>query len=261
QSKIKIDSSFLDLAPKLKFVARSGSGLDLIDTEELKRRGIQLISSPEGNRNAVGEHTVGIILALLNHFVKADQEVRKFIWDREGNRGHELINKTVAIIGYGNMGQSVASKLQVFGCKILVYDKYHTGFKHSYVSESTMDQVFEESDIVTFHIPLTTETKLMVNESYLSHFKKPIWLINAARGEILDTKALIYNLESGKIIAAGLDVLENEKLSTLTQDQRTNLEKLASMNNVLLSPHVAGWSHESNIRNNEVLASKIAAIN
>lgn len=260
QSKLKIDKEVLDKAIKLKFIARSGSGLDQMDLDEIKRRGIILINSPEGNRNAVAEHTTGMILALLNHFIKADKEVRNLIWDREGNRGHELINKTIALIGFGHMGQAVASKLQVFGSKLMVYDKYHKDFPHPFVIESSMEEIFDQADIVTFHIPLTNETRMMVNEQYLSKFKKPIWVVNAARGEILDTAALISKLESGAVLGAALDVQENEKLNTLTALQKSNLEKLASFNNVILTPHVAGWSHESNVRNNEVLVEKIKAI-
>jgi D-3-phosphoglycerate dehydrogenase len=260
QSKTKIDPELLDLATSLRFVGRSGSGLDHIDLEDLKRRKITVINSPEGNKNAVGEHTTGLILALLNHFIKSDKEVRSLIWDREGNRGHELINKTIAIIGFGHMGQAVASKLHVFGSRILVYDKYHSGFPQPYIHEATMEEIFAEADIITFHIPLTEETRQMVNESYLSKFKKPFWIINAARGEILDTAALISKLESGAILGAALDVQENEKLSTLTPTQKANLQKLATFNNVILTPHVAGWSQESNVRNNEVLVEKISAL-
>jgi len=260
QSKIKIDREVLDHSPHLKFIARSGSGLDQMDLEEIERRKIILINSPEGNKNAVAEHTTGLILALLNHFVKADKEVRNLVWNREGNRGNELVSKTIALIGFGHMGQAVASKLHVFGSTLLVYDKYHSGFTQPYVQESSMQRIYDEADIVSFHIPLTDETRKMVNEDYLTKFKKPIWLVNAARGEILETNDLISQLESGKILGAALDVQENEKLDTLTPIQKSNLEKLATFDNVILTPHVAGWSHESHVRNNDVLAEKIRSI-
>ena len=208
RTKFRIDKELLDAAPQLKFVARAGAGLDNIDEVEAKRRGIQLINAPEGNRDAVGEHAIGLLLSLMNNFSKADAEVRNGIWDRQGNRGYEFKGKTVGLIGYGFMGQQMARKLSGFEVNVIAYDKYKTGFTNEYVREVSMEEIVKHSDVLSLHIPLTSETRQMINDEYFFHFKKPIFFINTARGEIVDTSAVMANIKKGKILGAGLDVLE-----------------------------------------------------
>jgi D-3-phosphoglycerate dehydrogenase len=257
RSKLNVNKEILDKALKLKFIARAGAGLDLIDTEEVDKRNILLFNAPEGNRDALAEHAMALILSLLNKIRIADQEVRSGKWDREGNRGYELQNKTVALIGYGFMGKALAIRLKAFGCELLAYDKYLKNFSDGIVKESGMEEIFERADLVSFHIPLDAETRGSINESYLSRFKKEIWLINTARGEILPLKDLNKLLKSGKVRGAGLDVLENEKINKLTDAQQEIFEELVKSDKVILTPHIAGWTFESYVRINEVLVDKI----
>lgn len=261
RSKTRIDLELLNAAPDLKFIARAGAGLDEIDLEEVEKRGIKIINAPEGNRNAVAEHTIGMILALLNNFRKGNKEIRSLVWDREGNRGKELSSSTVGIIGFGHMGSAVAARLQNFGCRILAYDKYKTDFGNEKVEEVSLYQIFEHSDILTLHIPLTEETRGMIDDRFLDRFKKKIYLINTARGEIMHLKALVKAMKNDKVAGVGLDVLENEKLGTLTIEQSELMQELFDLENVILTPHVAGWSHESYIKINETLANKIKILN
>ncbi|MFN3849492.1 MAG: 2-hydroxyacid dehydrogenase [Spirosomataceae bacterium] len=257
RSKTKVDVEFLDAATNLKFIARAGAGLDLIDIEETQRRNIEIFAANEGNRVAVAEHVIGMLLCLLNNIRIADAQVRQGVWLREENRGYELMGKTVAIIGYGNNGMATAERLKGFGCKVLAFDKFKSGFSDEFAAESSMEQVFEEADIVTLHIPLTDETHKMVNESYFSRFKKNIYFINAARGEIVELADLAKCIESGKVRGACLDVLENEKLNKLTTEQKTTFDYLSKSDRVILTPHIAGWTHESYFRINEVMLQKI----
>lgn len=256
RTKFSIDKELLDAAKRLKFVARAGAGLDNIDEVEASERNIQLINAPEGNCDAVGEHAVGLLLSLMNNFRKADQEIRSGIWDREGNRGYELKGKVVGIIGYGFMGQSFAKKLQGFGVKIIAYDKYKTGFSDDYVREVSMEEIVKHSDVLSLHIPLTKETKQMVNDEYLFHFKKPIFFINTARGEIVSTSAILSSIKKGKILGAGLDVLETEKFPSL--GEQPWYDELKDNQHVILTPHVAGWTFDSYRKISEVLAEKLA---
>jgi D-3-phosphoglycerate dehydrogenase len=196
-----------------------------------------------------------MLLALINNLIKADSEVRNGIWDREGNRGWELKGKTVAIIGYGNTGQMLARKLSGFEVKVIAYDKYKTGFTSQYAEEVSMEQVVKQADILSLHIPLTYETKQIFNEEYLFHFKKPIILLNASRGEIVNTRVVLNGIRSGKINAAGLDVLQVEKFPALGEQEW--FKELKDCPNLILSPHVAGWTHESYRKISEVLAQKI----
>ena len=255
RTKFRIDKELFDAATHLKFVARAGAGLDNIDEAEAKERNIQLINAPEGNCDAVGEHAVGLLLALMNNFRKADEEIRKRIWDRESNRGYELKGKVVGLIGYGFMGQSFAKKLAGFDVKIIAYDKYKTGFSDDYVREVSMEEIVKHSDVLSLHIPLTKETKQMVNEEYFFHFKKPLFFINTARGEIVNTKAVLAQLKSGKIIGAGLDVLETEKFPSL--GEQVWFDELKANGKVILTPHVAGWTFDSYRKISEVLAQKL----
>jgi D-3-phosphoglycerate dehydrogenase / 2-oxoglutarate reductase len=257
RSKTKVNKEFLAHASNLKFIGRAGAGLDLIDIDETQRLGIEIFAANEGNRVAVAEHVIGMILCLLNKIHIADKEVRQGVWHREENRGYELMDKTVGIIGYGNNGKATAERLKGFGCKILAYDKLKTGFSDEFVEESTMQDIFNEVDILSLHIPLTDETFRMVNTEYINQFDKNIYLINAARGEIVVLDDLAQALESGKIKGACLDVLENEKLDKLNPEQKITFDKLAQSERVILTPHIAGWTHESYVRINEVLIEKI----
>lgn len=258
RTKFRIDKELLDAAPQLKFVARAGAGLDNIDEAVAKERNIQLMNAPEGNSDAVGEHAVGLLLALMNHFRKADQEVRNGIWDREGNRGYELKGKTIGLIGYGFMGQKMARKLAGFEVNVMAYDKYKTGFSDNYAREVSMEEIVKHSDVLSLHVPLTSETKQMVNDEYFFHFKKPIFFINTARGEIVNTQSVLNNIQSGKIIGAGLDVLETEKFPALGQQPWYG--ELSGSEKVILTPHVAGWTFDSYRKISEVLVEKLKEI-
>ena len=258
RTKFLVDRAIIDAGSNLKFIARAGAGMDNVDEEYAISKGIACINAPEGNRDAVGEHVIGMLLSLLNNLRTGDQQIRDGIWDREANRGWELKGKTVAIIGYGNNGRSFAQKLSGFEVNVIAYDKYKTGFSDEYAAEVSMEQVVKFADVLSFHIPLTRETRRLVNEEYLFHFKKPIIFLNASRGEIVDTQALVGGLKNGKISAAGLDVLEVEKFPALAEQPWFNA--LKESNRVILSPHVAGWSVESYRKISEVLAEKLKLI-
>lgn len=258
RTKFRIDAEIFNAAPNLKFVARAGAGLDNIDDKIAFERNIQLINAPEGNCDAVGEHAVGLLLSLMNNFRKADIEIRNGIWDREGSRGYELKGKKVGIIGYGFMGQSFAKKLAGFEVDVMAYDKYKTGFSDAFAREVSMEEIVKHSDVLSLHIPLTTETKQMVTDEYFFHFKKPIFFINTARGEIVNTVAVLNNLKSGKILGAGLDVLEAEKFPALSEQNWYN--DLKTNDKVILTPHVGGWTFDSYRKISEVLAEKLKNI-
>ena len=258
RTKFLIDKELIDAGSNLKFIARAGAGMDNVDEEYAISKGIACINAPEGNRDAVGEHVIGMLLSLLNNLRTGDQQIRDGIWDREANRGWELKGKTVAIIGYGNNGKSFAQKLSGFEVKVIAYDKYKTGFSDKYAEEVSMEQVVKFADVLSFHIPLTRETRRLFNEEYLFHFKKSIILINASRGEIVDTQALVGGLKSGKITGAGLDVLEVEKFPALSE--MPWYKELMNCEKVILSPHVAGWSVESYRKISEMLAEKLKMI-
>ena len=258
RTKFRIDQEIFDAAKNLEFVARAGAGLDNIDEAIAKQKNIQLLNAPEGNMDAVGEHAVGLLLSLMNNFRNADQQIRNGKWDRDGNRGYELKGKTVGIVGYGFMGKSFAKKLKGFEVNVIAYDKYKTGFTDEFAREVSMEEIVRQSDVLSLHIPLTKETRQMVNEEYLFHFRKPIFFINTARGEVVNTTALLSALKEGKIIGAGLDVLEAEKFPLLgLQDWYANI---VASENVILTPHVAGWTFDSYRKISEVLAEKLAAL-
>jgi D-3-phosphoglycerate dehydrogenase len=258
RSKFQVDKSFLDAALNLKFIARAGAGMDNIDEAYAKQKGIELINAPEGNRDAVGEHAIGMLLTLMNNLNRADAEVRAGLWQREANRGHELKGRTVGIIGYGFMGQSLAKKLSGFGVNVIAYDKYKTGFSDAYATEVSMEQIVKLTDVLSLHVPLTSETQYLVNDEYLFHFKKTIYLINTSRGKVVQTQAVLNGIKSGKILGACLDVLETEKFPAL--GGQSWYEELKSSPKVLLSPHVAGWTFESYRRISEVMAEKIKSV-
>lgn len=257
RSKTPVDAELLQKAKNLRFVARAGSGLDAIDAKQAESQGIRVFNAPEANRDAVAEHTMGMLLSLLHSIHLGNAQIKNHIWNREDNRGVELKGKTVAVIGYGNIGKEVAKRLSVFGTRVLVYDKYKVSYGDQYAEEATMKQIYEEADIVTLHIPLTVYNRFMVNEVYLRSFKKNILLINTARGKLVDLTALCKALESGKVIGACLDVLENENLAQFTPSQKEAFNFLIKHPQVILTPHVAGWTQESYERINHVLVEKI----
>lgn len=255
RTKFRVDKEVIDAAPQLKFVARAGAGMDNIDVAYADEKNIQLINAPEGNRDAVGEHCMGMLLSLMNNLRKADIEIRNGIWDREGNRGYELMGKTVGIIGYGHNGSSFAKKLKGFDVKVLAYDKYKTKFSDDYATEASMEEIVKYSDVLSLHIPLTKETRQMVDDEYLLHFRRPIFFINAARGEIVNTNAVLKAIKAGKILGAGLDVLEQEKFPALAE---TNFyQDLINNQKVILTPHIGGWTFDSYRKISEVLAEKL----
>ena len=260
RSRFSMNEEFLSKCPKLKFIARSGAGMENIDEAFCETRKIQLFNAPEGNRNAVGEHALGMLLALFNQLVKADTEVRKGVWDREGNRGIELDGKTIGIIGYGNNGSAFAKKLRGFDVKVLAYDKYKSGFGNQFIQESSLEEIFKFADVVSFHIPQNEETIFMANNNFFSNFKKPIYLINLSRGKIVQTSALVNLLKSGKVLGACLDVLEYEKSSFesfFEQEIPSDFKYILESEKTILSPHVGGWTHESYYKLSDVLADKI----
>lgn len=261
RTKTRIDREVIERAAKLKFIARAGAGLDNIDEDAAAEKRINVFNAGEANADAVGEHTLGMLLSLFAKLNKADNEVRSGIWDREGNRGVELSGKTVGIVGYGNTGRAVAKKLRGFDVRILAYDKYVKGFGNKEVEECEMDELFKEVDVITFHVPLTNETKLMVNNDYLQRFEKDIYLLNLCRGEVVQTTDLVSAIKSGKVKGAALDVLENEKLDRMNDKEKEWMAYLTSSNRTVLSPHVAGWTIESYRKISAVLLKKISDLN
>lgn len=263
RSRINIDREFVDAAKSLRYVARVGAGMETIDVEYCEAKGIRCLNSPEGNRDAVGEHTVGMLLSLLNNLNRADRQVKAGEWKREMNRGRELGFRTVGIIGYGNMGSSFARKLSGFGCKVLAYDKYKTNYSDAYAEEVSLDGIFANADVLSLHVPLTAETKYMVDDEFIARFKNPFVLLNASRGPVVKTSALVSALQSGKIVAAGLDVIEYEETSfeaTKKMTDNTDFRYLAQCDNVIMSPHIAGWTVESKIKLAQVLLDKILMV-
>jgi D-3-phosphoglycerate dehydrogenase / 2-oxoglutarate reductase len=255
RTKFNIDKEVLAAGSNLRFIARAGAGMDNIDTALTDKKGIHCINAPEGNRAAVAEHTLGMLLSLMNNLRKADTEVRDGIWDREGNRGYELKGKTVGIIGYGYMGRSFAKRLKGFDVNVIAYDKYKSDFSDEYANEVSMEQIVKYSDVLSLHIPLKRETYQLVDDEYLLHFKKKIFFLNTARGEIVNTKAILNAIKAGKILGAGLDVLEVEKFPNL--EEQPWFAELKKEDRVLLSPHVAGWTFDSYRKISEVLAEKL----
>jgi len=257
RSKLKLDKSFLAKANQLKFIARAGSGKDNIDEVEAEKLGIQLLNAPEGNRDAVAEHAIGLMLNLLNNIRIADQEVRRGIWNREPNRGTELGFKKVGIIGYGNTGRAISKKLASFGCEILAYDSNPEQVPEVGSRLVDMETIFAEAEILSLHIPLNEQNKHLVTKEFFARFAKPIWFVNTARGELVKTQDLIDALKTRKVLGAGLDVLENEKLEKYSEQEKAQFAELAVFPNVIFSPHIAGWTHESYRKISEVLGQKI----
>jgi len=257
RSKFQVDKEFIDINPNLKMIGRAGAGMDNIDEAYAASKGIFLIPANEGNRDAVGEHMIGMLLSLMNNLNRGDREVRAGQWNREENRGYELKGRTVALIGYGHNGQAMAKKLSGFDVNVIACDKYKTGFSDQYATEVSMEEVVRRADVLSFHIPLTRETKGLVDDEYLFHFRKPIFFLMGARGGIVNVPAVIKKLDEGKIIAAAFDVLPVEKFPAL--GEQSWYQNLIERDNVLLSPHVAGWTFESYYKLSDVLADKIIA--
>ncbi|MES2795169.1 MAG: NAD(P)-dependent oxidoreductase [Bacteroidota bacterium] len=257
RSKTVVDKDLLDFGNNLKFIARAGAGLDLIDLEETKNRKIELFAANEGNRDAVAEHTLAMILCLFNKINLANAEVKNGIWHREANRGLELMGKTWGIIGFGNNGQATAQRLSGFGVEVLAFDKFDKNIGNNFAKKATMNEIFEKADILSIHVPLTELTNKMVNSDFLKKFKKKIFLINIARGEIVVLKDLLEALHSGKVLGACLDVFENEKIKDLNQEEKQIFDSLAALPNTIFTPHIAGWTQESYVKINEVLVEKI----
>ncbi|MEK6477165.1 2-hydroxyacid dehydrogenase [Catalinimonas sp. 4WD22] len=261
RSKTTIDKEIVDRAEKLQWIGRAGAGLDQLDVNALEARNIKIVNAPEGNRDALGEHAIALLLSLFNKIHMADRQIRKGTWDREGNRGVELMGKTVGIIGYGFMGQAFARRLQGFSVKVLAYDKYKESYGDEYAQEASLNEIFEQADVLSLHVPLTEETYYMIDHQFLQKFRKDIYLLNTARGKNISFKTLVEALENGKLKGAALDVLENEKITQFTTEQQHYFNLLIHHDNVIFTPHVGGWTFESYEKINKTLVEKIKSLN
>jgi len=256
RSRIPIDENLLEKATNLKFIARVGAGMENIDCEFAQSKNIFLINSPEGNADSLAEHAVGMLLCLMHKIRISDREVRKNIWLREENRGDELLGKTVGLLGYGNMGKAFAKRLQGFGVEVICYD-IEENVGDDYAKQVSLVQIFAETDILSIHLPLTEKTFYIINNEFINNFKKNIYILNTARGKNVKTNDVIENLKSGKIIGACLDVLEYEQSSFENIDHNTDLQYLKQSDNVILTPHIAGWSVQSNEKMANIIVDKI----
>ena len=262
RSKFPMNRAMIDRASKLKFIARSGAGMENIDVDYAQEKGIVLFNSPEGNQDAVGEQAVAMLLSLMQNLREADQQVRKGIWDREGNRGLELMGRHVGIIGYGHMGQAFAQRLSGFGVKTLAYDKYRKDYSDSNATEATLNELFVKAEVISFHVPQKEETIYYLDDDFVNSMENPFFLINTARGKVVQTEALVRGLKSGKILGACLDVLEYESSSfedIFQLDMPEAMQYLIESDRVILSPHVAGWTVESYQKLSVHLAQKVRA--
>ena len=260
RSRISIDKDFINKCKNLKFIARIGSGIENIDVDYAKQKGIQIISTPEGNSNAVGEHALGMLLSLLNNINSSSKEVQKGIWNRESNRGIELKDKTVGLIGYGNTGKSFAKKLNGFDVNTIFYDIKKIK-KDNYANPVSLNYLKDNSDIISLHVSMTEESIGLINKNFIESCAKPFWLINTSRGSCIIINDLVKGLKDGKVLGAGLDVIAFEKKSfeklTVNENDQSNLNYLNSSNNVILTPHIAGWTQESKIGLVKIALEKI----
>lgn len=257
RSKLHVNKEIIDRGSKLQFIARAGSGMDNVEEAYASARGILCLSAAEGNCDAVGEQTIGLMLNLTRKIIKSFEEIKQGIWDREGNRGEELSDLCVAIIGYGHTGQAVARKLQGFGSNVIFYDKFKKNIPTPYAREALLQEVLDQADVVSFHIPLDTDNKYLINKQFISSFVKPVYLLNLSRGGIMNTSDVLWGLETGKIKAAAFDVLENENPGTWSGEEKNLFEALLATNRIILTPHVAGWTVASYRKISEVLLDKI----
>ncbi|MFC6999257.1 NAD(P)-dependent oxidoreductase [Rufibacter roseus] len=257
RSKMRITAELLSHAPNLEVVARAGAGVDNIDEGVLEARNITLLNAPEGNRDAVGDHTLGLLLALFRKITQGDRQIREGQWLREGNRGEEIGGKTIGLIGYGHMGKAFAKRLAGFDCEVLAYDKQELENPYPHVRMTALEELQEHAQILSIHIPYTKDNQRFVDADLLTGFKNKLWVLNTARGEVLDHTALVDGLKLGQVKGAALDVYENEKLSTLTPEQQERLVYLHQHPRVIMTPHIAGWTQESYVRINKVLVTKL----
>ena len=259
RSKLRVTADLLAHGSHLRYVARAGAGTDNIDEAAMATAGVTLLNAPEGNRDAVGEFAVGLLLTLLRNIARADHEVRQGLWLREANRGEEIGGKTIGLLGYGHMGRALARRLSAFGCTVLTHDSNPAVVADQYTTLVPLAELQARADVLSLHIPYSPANHYFVNEAFLAAFTKPIWVLNTARGEVLNHAALVAGLQAGTVRGVALDVLDNEKLRQLTAAQQATFDYLKTAANVVLTPHVSGWTHESYVRINEVLVEKIRA--
>ncbi len=257
RSKFYVDESILDAMPDGFIIARAGAGMDNIDEEYALKKNIKLLNAPEGNRDAVAEHAIGMLLTLIRNIIKSNNEIKNSQWLREENRGYELKGKTLGIIGYGNTGRALAKKLSGFEMRVIAYDKYLSNFSDTYAEEVSIERIQREADIISLHVPLTSETSHMINRHFFDTLSKKPFLINTSRGKVIKTSELIEAIKNGRVLGVALDVLENERINSLSEEEKDEINWLKVSNKVVLSSHIAGWTFESYERISEVLVQKL----